>query len=84
MGVTAYLRTAQVLRTLLTMFKSPKRQQSGSRVGEHSPTSEWGKSLGRQEAADSKTKDRGQVRLPRERRGAVDIGRRQVRQSDRE
>ena len=56
----------------MTMFKRPNRQQSGSLVGEHSLSSEWGRSLRRgspgrlqaaRERADAKSKDRRQVRL---------------------
>ena len=75
-------------RTLLTMLRSPNTRQSGSLVGEHSPSSEWGRSLWRgnpdrqqadRERADAKSKDRRQVRLPGQRQGDVVRGRRQVR-----
>ena len=62
------------------MFKSSNRRESGGLVGEHSPSSEWGRNLRRRspcrlqadrEWADAKLKDKKEVRLSGQRRGDV-------------
>ena len=76
----------ELYRTLLTIFKSPNRRESGSLVGGHSLFSVHSPSPGRlqadREQVDAKSKDRRQVRLPGQRRGDVVRGRRLVGYQD--